>query len=141
MTLKIDSNNKCRISFGENIQTAKVIKLAINSGLGNYNDILDVSRAMCKEPRTDISRRYGFQEVLEQCREKLTEKYPVFTDIVKSYEKKFNNHKRSERYTQKWLNKQVKKVGLAEVDVPSFSPNFLKVQRAMDEDYMATHAF
>jgi len=142
MTLTIDNSRNNKISFGENIQTRKVIKLVVNSRLkGEANDMLDVSRAMCKEPCTDVRMQYGLNEVLRQCREKLIAKFPGLEDVEKSYQKKFQNKDRSERYTQRWLNRQVRKMGGEEIDVPSFNLDFFKHQNQSTKDYLSTHAY
>lgn len=141
MNLTIQHNSNKKLAFGEKVPTEKVIKTVINNSFGNYEDVLDVTKVMCKQPSTDITRKYGFREVISQCSEKLLQKFPKLEEVKQNYERKFAKKKRSERFIQRWLNKQIKAMGSQELDIPTFNLNYVQVQKAMDEDYMATHSF
>lgn len=141
MNLTIQQNSNKKLAFGEKVPTEKVIKTVINNSFGNYEDVLDVTRAMCKQPNTDITRKYGLREIIKRCSEKLLQKFPQLKEVKANYVKEFAEKNKSEQFAQQWLNNQTKAMGSEELDVPTFNLNYVQVQRAMDEDYMATHSF
>lgn len=120
-----------KVSFGAKLPTEDVLQVATGYILkeGGHNGMVKV----CKEMTGRTNLTYELAEVSRQCREVLTERFPVLNTIIENSKKFFDGTKKSVEEITNWKNKQVELFGSKEVDVPEFEPNNFEIAQKTAE--------
>ena len=131
-------NNKNNISFGIKVPTRNVI-LAVTPlnfqccTYYSFKEPFNVMKQMTGQKDVKFTRTLALNAL---CAKNLKQQFPILEEIAKEAEKFFKTMKENFEDINKWVEKQIQKIGKNELDVIPVELNNNDIENAVDQLYM-----